>query len=47
MGDCQSAFEFLSKGGAEFLTTPLDCGGEIRAFFRDLDGHVFEISELT
>lgn len=47
VGDCQLAFEFLSKRGAEFLTTPLDRGGEIRAFFRDLDGHLFEISELT
>ena len=47
VGDCQSAFELLSKRGAEFLTTPLDRGGEIRAFFRDPDGHLFEISELT
>jgi len=38
VGDCQRAFEFLSTRGAEFLTTPLDRGGEIRAFFRDLDG---------
>lgn len=47
VGDCQGAFELLSKRGAEFLTTPLDRGGEIRAFFRDLDGHLFEISELA
>ena len=45
--DCQRAFELLSARGAQFLTPPLDRGGEIRAFFRDPDGHLFEISELT
>ncbi len=45
--DCQRTFELLSSRGAEFLTPPLDRGGEIRAFFRDPDGHLFEISQLT
>lgn len=45
--DCARTFELLSSRGAEFLTPPLDRGGEIRAFFRDPDGHLFEISELT
>ena len=45
--DCQRTYELLSARGAEFLTPPLDRGGEIRAFFRDPDGHLFEISELT
>ncbi len=45
--DCQRTFELLSARGAEFLTEPLDRGGEIRAFFRDPDGHLFEISQLT
>lgn len=45
--DCQRAFELLRDRGAEFLTPPLDRGGEIRAFFRDPDGHLFEISQLT
>lgn len=39
--------QLLSSRGADFLTPPLDRGGEIRAFFRDPDGHLFEISELT
>ena len=47
VGDCQSTYELLSSRGAEFLTEPLDRGGEIRAFFRDPDGHLFEISQLT
>lgn len=45
--DCRSAFEVLSRRGAEFLAPPVDRGGEIRAFFRDPDGHLLEISELT
>lgn len=45
--DCQRTFELLRERGAEFLTPPLDRGGEIRAFFRDPDGHLFEVSQLT
>jgi catechol 2,3-dioxygenase-like lactoylglutathione lyase family enzyme len=29
----------------EFLTPPVEYDWEIRAFFRDPDGHLFEISE--
>jgi hypothetical protein len=36
----------LRSRGAEFLTPPVDQGDEIRAFFRDHDGHLFEISEV-
>ncbi|MGI9617008.1 MAG: VOC family protein [Acidimicrobiales bacterium] len=45
--DCRRTFEFLNERGAEFLTQPVDRGAEIRAFFRDPDGHLFEISALT
>jgi catechol 2,3-dioxygenase-like lactoylglutathione lyase family enzyme len=45
--DCLGTFDLLSGRGAEFLAPPLDRGGEIRAFFRDPDNHLFEISELT
>ncbi|MDH3681539.1 MAG: VOC family protein [Acidimicrobiia bacterium] len=45
--DCRRTFGLLGERGAEFLTPPVDRGGEIRAFFRDPDGHLFEISELT
>ena len=46
--DCQAAYETLSARGAEFLTEPVRWDhGEIRAFFRDPDGHLFEISEIT
>ena len=45
--DCRSTYELLWARGAQFLTAPVDRGGEIRAFFRDPDGHLFEISQLT
>ena len=44
--DCQTAYETLKGRGAEFLTPPYDWGAEIRCFFRDPDGTLFEISEI-
>jgi catechol 2,3-dioxygenase-like lactoylglutathione lyase family enzyme len=32
---------------AEFLAPPVVNGAETRAFFRDPDGHLFEISEYA
>jgi catechol 2,3-dioxygenase-like lactoylglutathione lyase family enzyme len=43
---CREAYETLSGRGADFLTPPHDWGQEIRCFFRDPDGHLFEISEI-
>jgi lactoylglutathione lyase len=43
--DCQAAYETLKARGAEFITPPYDWGAEIRCFFRDPDGHLFEISQ--
>ncbi len=45
--DCRAAYKTLKARGAEFLTPPVDRGGEIRCFFRDPDGHLLEISEVT
>jgi len=45
--DCREAYETLRARGATFLTPPVDWGGEIRAFFRDPDGHLLEISEAV
>jgi catechol 2,3-dioxygenase-like lactoylglutathione lyase family enzyme len=45
VADCRSAYEALRARGAEFLTPPVEYDWEIRAFFRDPDGHLFEISE--
>ena len=44
--DCQKAYETLKARGAEFLTPPVNWEYEIRAFFRDPDGHLFEISQV-
>lgn len=46
--DCQAAYETLVGRGAVFLTPPVKWDhGEVRAFFRDPDGHLFEISALV
>lgn len=45
--DCRAAYDILRARGAEFLTPPNDRGGEIRCFFRDPDGHLLEISEVS
>jgi catechol 2,3-dioxygenase-like lactoylglutathione lyase family enzyme len=44
--DCHAAYETLRARGAEFLTPPVEYEHEIRAFFRDPDGHLLEISEV-
>jgi catechol 2,3-dioxygenase-like lactoylglutathione lyase family enzyme len=44
--DCQGAYEVLKARGAVFLTPPVNWGHEIRCFFRDPDGHLFEISQV-
>lgn len=46
--DCDTAYRVLMARGAEFLAGPVRWDhGEVRAFFRDPDGHLFEISELV
>ena len=43
--DCRGAYDVLTARGASFLAPPVEYPWEIRAFFRDPDGHLFEISE--
>ena len=43
--DCHAAYETLRARGARFLTPPVDYEWEVRAFLRDPDGHLLEISE--
>ncbi|PJF41477.1 MAG: VOC family protein [Chloroflexi bacterium] len=45
--DCHAAYKTLKSRGAQFLTPPYDWGAEIRCFFRDPDGHLFEISQAV
>ncbi len=44
--NCQQAYDILQARGAKFLTPPVNWGYEIRAFFRDPDSHLFEISQV-
>jgi catechol 2,3-dioxygenase-like lactoylglutathione lyase family enzyme len=43
--DCRGAHAELVSRGATFLADPVEYAWEIRAFFRDPDGHLFEISQ--
>ena len=43
--DCRAAWATLMGRGATFLTPPVESDWEVRAFFRDPDGHLIEISE--
>jgi catechol 2,3-dioxygenase-like lactoylglutathione lyase family enzyme len=43
--DCQAAYVTLRARGAQFLTPPVDYDWEVRAFFRDPDGHLLEVSQ--
>ncbi len=43
--DCRAAHAELAARGARFLADPVEYAWEIRAFFHDPDGHLFEISQ--
>ncbi len=43
--DCRAAYEELRSRGVTFLTEPVESEWEIRVFFRDPDGHLFELSQ--
>jgi catechol 2,3-dioxygenase-like lactoylglutathione lyase family enzyme len=43
--DCFAAYEVLRSRGAEFLTPPVNWGYEVRAFLRDPDGHLLELTQ--
>ena len=43
--NCEESYKLLKSRGIEFITPPFDRGQEVRCFFHDPDGHLFEISE--
>lgn len=45
VSNCQFSYETLLARGANFLTPPYTWDNEVRCFFKDPDGHLFEISE--
>lgn len=44
--DGRAAYETLRARGAVFLTPPGESEWEVRAFLRDPDGHLLEISQF-
>ena len=47
VADIADVYERWSASGAEFLTPPIDHGGEIRCYMRDPDGHLIEVGQLV
>jgi lactoylglutathione lyase len=47
VADIGAVYAEWSTRGAEFLTEPKDHGREIRAYIRDLDGHLIEVGQTT
>jgi len=47
VADIDWAYRTWSSRGAQFLTPPIDHGGEIRCYMRDPDGHLIEVGQLT
>jgi len=47
VADIGAIYADWTARGAEFLTSPVDHGREIRAYIRDPDGHLIEIGQAT
>ena len=47
VADIRAAYHEWSARGAEFLTPPVDRGGEIRCYMRDPDEHLIEVGQLV
>jgi len=47
VADIGAAYADWSAKGAEFVTEPKDHGREIRAYMRDPDSHLIEVSQTT
>ena len=43
--NCKESYDILEARGVLFITPPKARGSEVRCFFKDPDGHLFEISE--
>jgi catechol 2,3-dioxygenase-like lactoylglutathione lyase family enzyme len=46
VADISAIYRLWSARGAQFLTPPIDRGGEIRCYMRDPDGHLIEVGQL-
>jgi catechol 2,3-dioxygenase-like lactoylglutathione lyase family enzyme len=47
VADIHAAYQQWSARGAQFLTPPVDRGGEIRCYMRDPDRHLIEVGQLV
>ena len=47
VADIAAVYEQWRDRGAEFLTPPIDRGGEIRCYLRDPDGYLIEVGQLV
>ena len=47
VADIGAAYERWRARGANFLTAPIDRGGEIRCYMRDPDGHLIEVGQVV
>ena len=47
VADIAARYEEWSARGAQFLTPPIDRGGEIRCYMRDPDGHLIEVGQFV
>ena len=47
VADIASVYEQWSARGAQFLTPPIDRGGEIRCYMRDPDDHLIEVGQAV
>jgi catechol 2,3-dioxygenase-like lactoylglutathione lyase family enzyme len=45
VNNCNESYTLLKEREVNFITPPYDWGQEVRCFFQDPDGHLFEISE--
>lgn len=47
VADIEAKYREWRAKGAEFLTPPMDRGGEMRCYMRDPDGYLIEVGEAT
>ena len=47
VADISAKYDEWRAKGAEFISEPIDRGGEIRCYMRDPDGHLIEVGQAT
>ena len=47
VADIQKCYKEWTAKGADFITAPIDRGGEIRCYMQDPDGYIIEVGQIT